>query len=58
MAAVHLNIAAAELGLHQFAAAAGSCSAALLLQRDSVKALLRRAKAYGHMHEYAVRAGA
>lgn len=57
MAAVQLNIAAALLGLEQYAAAADSCSAVLQLQRDSIKALLRRAKAYGHMHEYAVCTG-
>ena len=52
---VLLNIAAVQLARQEFAAAADSCSAALKLQPDNIKGLVRRAKCYSNMHEYKVR---
>ena len=52
---VLLNIAAVQLTAQEYAAAADSCSTALVLQPDNVKGLVRRAKCYSHMNEYKVR---
>jgi hypothetical protein len=56
MAVACLNIAAAHMAQQHFAAAADGCSHALQLQPDSVKGLVRRARCYSRMHEYAVSA--
>lgn len=53
-ATVQLNIAAAHLGLKQFAAAAEYCSTAISLQPKNVKGFLRRAKCHCFMHNYQV----
>ncbi len=53
-ATVQLNIAAVQLGLKQFAAAAQSCSAAISSQPNNVKGFIRRAKCHCFMHEYQV----
>lgn len=53
-ATVLLNIAAVHLTNKDYADAAENCSAALVLQPGSVKALIRRAKCFCFMHEYQV----
>lgn len=48
-----LNIAAVHMAQQEWGAAVGRCTAALALQPDDPKALLRRAKANVGRHEYA-----
>ena len=52
--AVLLNLAALYLATKEFADAAKCCTQALELEGCCAKALLRRAKARMHMHEYKV----
>lgn len=52
--AVYLNLAAVRLSLKQYRQASQDCTKALELQPGNVKALLRRAKAFMYLHEYAV----
>jgi tetratricopeptide (TPR) repeat protein len=50
--AVYLNIAAAKLALGEYSAAVDKCTAALDLDPQNVKALVRRARAEMKRHEY------
>eukprot|EP00884_Botryococcus_braunii_P009708 jgi/Botrbrau1/18739/Bobra.0386s0062.1 len=50
---VYLNIAAACMGLRQYGQAVTYSTKALDLQPQNAKALMRRAKAYMYLHEYA-----
>lgn len=50
--AVYLNIAAAKLALGEYSAAVDKCTAALDLDPQNVKALVRRGRAEMKRHEY------
>ncbi|XP_069503981.1 FK506-binding protein-like [Ambystoma mexicanum] len=56
-AALHTNLAACQLRLHQFENAVQNCTKALVQESNSVKALYRRGTAYGALNEFE-RAGA